>query len=527
MADDPIPPSKFNGDTGEPNGQSPSEGDVDPDYSGRQFGDYRMLTRIGRGGMADVYLAEQHSLQRQVAFKILKRSFAADANHVKRFVLEARAAAKLVHGNIVQIHEVKDVEGLHYMVQEYLARGNLKQWVGRLGKPLSAASAVSILRQVAAGLQKAAEHGIVHRDIKPENIMVGVSGEVKVADFGLARAVEDREHNLTRVGMTMGTPLYMSPEQIEGRSLDSRSDLYSLGVTLWHMLVGYPPFQAETLMAVAMKHLRDEPPALAKLRPDLPAGLSLLIHSLMAKDPNQRPQSPIDVLQRLRALRSEGVEEAILEELEGIPNFDPTTATARFEATSQLERLLRGSATNRNALTGLTGTAIALILTGCVVGAVVAYFARPKSLLSVPAAMVPRARTVQAQLDYAYTVAPKSTAAWEAVALYFPSEGTATPAELHRWDRCIKESQLGLAKALFETGAFDRAKELFQKLRLAGIDNKDIVAQANVGLAACHLKNGDFADAKNSLFEVREHQGDLTDQARVWHKEIEQAMKDK
>lgn len=524
MADDPVTPLNFNGN-GDDN--SSTGGDTDPDYSGRQFGDYRMLTRIGRGGMADVYLAEQHSLQRQVAFKILKRSFAADTNHVKRFVQEARSAAKLVHANIVQIHEIRDAEGVHYMVQEYLARGNLKQWVGRLGKPLSAASAVSILRQVAAALQKAAEHGIVHRDIKPENIMVGASGEVKVADFGLARAVEDREHNLTRVGMTMGTPLYMSPEQIEGRQLDARSDLYSLGVTLWHMLVGYPPFQAETLMAVAMKHLRDEPPALAKLRPDLPAGLSLLIHSLMAKDPSQRPQAPIDVLQRLRALKNEGVEEAILEELEGIPNFDPTTATARFEATSQLERMLRGTASGGQRITGLTGTAIALILIGCIVGAMVAYLVRPKGLLEVAVVSIPKAKTVQAQLDYAYTVAPKSIAAWEAVELYFPLEDAA-PGERGTTERCIKDSQLGLAKAFFESDAFDRAKDLFQQLRLAGNpEYKDIVAQATVGLAACYLKTGDPAEARKVLRDVKEHLGDLTDQSRLWYNEIDQAMKSK
>src|SRR5207248_5089468 len=144
---------------------------------------------------------------------------------------------------------------------------------------------VSIMRQVTAALAKAAEQGIVHRDIKPENIILAPGGEVKVADFGLARIMSEGDSlNLTQTGMTMGTPLYMSPEQVEGKPLDARTDIYSLGVTSYFMLAGKPPFDGATAFEVAMKHARDEPPPLASIRPDLPEGLCAVVHKRLAQD---------------------------------------------------------------------------------------------------------------------------------------------------------------------------------------------------------------------------------------------------
>ena len=164
-----------------------ASGIAEPDLTGQQVSDYRLLRRLGRGGMGDVYLAEQESLQRQVALKVLRFSLASNTSYVQRFAHQAAAAARLTHANIVQIYEVGCSEGIHFIAQEYVPGQNLRQLLQRRGRPLEIAQAIAIIRQVAAALQKAGEQGIVHRDIKPENIMLTPEGEVKVADFGLAR----------------------------------------------------------------------------------------------------------------------------------------------------------------------------------------------------------------------------------------------------------------------------------------------------------------------------------------------------
>ena len=237
------------------------------DLTGRLLGDYQILRRLGTGGMAQVYLAQQESLQRPVAFKVLLPRLASDSSYVRRFHHEARSAASLVHSNIVQIFEVGRVEGIHFIAQEYVDGRNLRQLLERSGG-LSVAQAVSILAQSAAALAKASQHGVVHRDIKPENILINAAGEVKVADFGLARIVNRAsEMELTEIGITMGTPLYMSPEQIEGRPIDTRSDIYSLGVTGFHMLAGRPPFEGDSPLSIAVQHLQSVPTPLDDVRP--------------------------------------------------------------------------------------------------------------------------------------------------------------------------------------------------------------------------------------------------------------------
>jgi len=193
------------------------------DLSGRNLGGYRILRRLGGGAMGNVYLAEQQSLGRQVAVKVLRSDASRHPGAVERFSQEARAAAALVHGNIVQIHEVACIEGLHFLAEEYVAGPTLKAWLLARG-PLDPLQALSVLSQVGSALAKSAQAGIVHRDIKPENLLVTPAGEVKVADFGLARVLED-DLELTQQGMALGTPLYMSPEQAAGRPVDGRSDL--------------------------------------------------------------------------------------------------------------------------------------------------------------------------------------------------------------------------------------------------------------------------------------------------------------
>ena len=244
--------------------------------------------------MADVYLAEQRSLGRQVAVKVLRPETTRHAAAVERFAQEARAAASLVHGNIVQIHEVACIDGLHFLAEEYVAGPSLKAWLAARG-PLDPRQALAVLGQVGSALVRSAQQGIVHRDIKPENLLVTPAGEVKVADFGLARVLT-ADLELTRDGMTLGTPLYMSPEQGQGAAVDARSDLYSLGATVYHLLAGHPPFMGPTPVSVVMAHIQQPLLSLASLRPDLPAGLCGIVERLLEKQPAARFQSPAEML---------------------------------------------------------------------------------------------------------------------------------------------------------------------------------------------------------------------------------------
>src|SRR6266852_5106431 len=220
---------------------------VSPDLTGKTLDDFLVLRRLGEGGMGQVYLAEQISLKRNVALKILRAEMAANPTALQRFRHEAEAVAKATHANIVQVYAIGEAEGLRYMALEYVEGRNLREFLAKKGPP-ELPVALSIMRQVAAALQRASELGIVHRDVKPDNILLTRKGEVKVADFGLSRVLDGDQPavNLTQSGVTMGTPLYMSPEQVEGKAVDVRTDVYSFGVTCYHMLAGHPPFRGET-----------------------------------------------------------------------------------------------------------------------------------------------------------------------------------------------------------------------------------------------------------------------------------------
>lgn len=317
-----------------------TEATVETDLSGRTLGEFRLLRRLGRGAMAEVYLAEQDSLRRQVAVKVLKSQLAKDETYVRRFHNEAQAAASLIHANIVQIYAVGGVDGAHYIAQEYVQGQNLQELMIRRGPP-SLKQAATIMCQVAAALYKASTAGIVHRDIKPENIMLARSGEVKVADFGLARLTGDAA-NLTQVGITMGTPLYMSPEQVEGRALDPRSDIYSFGVTCYQMLAGVLPFRGDTALSVAVQHLHSQPEPLENLRPDLPPALCRIVHKMMAKDPSQRYANARELVAELRGLELPGSEDWA-EALSEIDGFDDSAAERRAGA-GRLRTVMRTSA---------------------------------------------------------------------------------------------------------------------------------------------------------------------------------------
>ncbi len=263
---------------------------------------YRLLERIGGGGMAEVYLAADELLDRRVAVKILRAQFTCDENFIARFRQEAKAAARLSHPNIVSIFDVGCEADTHYIVMEYVAGETLKDLVKREGR-LTPLRALEIASQIAAALKHAHENNIIHCDIKPHNILINKDGAAKVTDFGIARAVSSQ--TTTQVAGILGSVHYLSPEQARGYSVDAKSDLYSLGVVLYEMLSGSPPFDATTPIAIAMKHLQEEPKALGEVCPETPTSLSGLVKKAMSKNPADRHANAGELLldmERIRAI---------------------------------------------------------------------------------------------------------------------------------------------------------------------------------------------------------------------------------
>ncbi len=263
-------------------------------------GRYELLRHIARGGMADVYLARDDLLGREVAVKVLSPEFANDPNFVERFRREAQAAANLNHPNIVGIYDWGQERGTYYIVMEYVSGRSMSDVLRSTG-PLHPDRAAEIAADVAAALVTAHGAGLVHRDIKLGNILVSDTGDVKVADFGIATALGGgNESGLTQHGSVMGTATYFSPEQAQGRTLDGRSDLYSLGVVLYEMLAGQPPFQAETSMAVAYKHVQEKPEPLISRGVQVVSSLQAITMKLLAKNPANRYPTADDLRRDLR-----------------------------------------------------------------------------------------------------------------------------------------------------------------------------------------------------------------------------------
>src|SRR6266550_2653086 len=250
-------------------------------------GRYRILRKLGTGGMANVYLAEDEVLGRRVAIKILNDRHAGDDQFVERFRREAKNAAGLSHPNIVSIYDRGEAEGTYYIAMEYLDGRSLKELIVARG-PAPIPLAIDYARQILAALRFAHRNGVVHRDIKPHNIMVGDEGRLKVTDFGIARAGVSQ---MTEVGSIIGTAQYLSPEQARGAAVDPRSDLYSVGIVLYEMLTGQVPFTGYTPLEIAMKHLSAIPAPPSELRPDIPHDLDLVVLRALAKDPEDRYQS--------------------------------------------------------------------------------------------------------------------------------------------------------------------------------------------------------------------------------------------
>ncbi|HXG76972.1 MAG TPA: Stk1 family PASTA domain-containing Ser/Thr kinase [Gaiellaceae bacterium] len=256
--------------------------------SGTLFaGRYRVTRKLGGGGMADVYLAEDQELGRRVAIKILHGRYANDEQFVERFRREATHAAGLSHPNIVSIYDRGTTDGSYFIVMEYVEGKTLKELIRTRG-PCPIPVAIAYMRQILAALRYAHRHGVVHRDIKPHNVIVNPEGVVKVTDFGIARAGTSQ---MTEEGAIIGTAQYLSPEQARGAPVDQTSDLYSAGIVLYELLTGEVPFTGESPVEIAMKHLAEVPGAPSALRPEVPEDLDLVVLRALAKEPAERYQS--------------------------------------------------------------------------------------------------------------------------------------------------------------------------------------------------------------------------------------------
>lgn len=282
-----------------------------------------MIRPIGKGGMATVFLAEQNVLERSVALKVMSRTLAEDPAFGQRFMREAKIVSQLVHTNIVTVHEVGLHEGYYYLSMEYIDGQDLR----RVRKSLSFLQKIRAIEDIARALNYAGEKGYVHRDIKPENIMFrGGDGSAVLTDFGIAKAVKT-DLAMTQTGTAIGTPHYMSPEQAKGKAVDHRSDLYSLGIVFYQLLIGRVPYDAETAVAIGIKHIADPLPEL----PSMLQPLQVILDGLLAKDPNQRYQSGEALLNDLQALDSK----VIQSKLDDVDRFD----TLNTEAATALREL--------------------------------------------------------------------------------------------------------------------------------------------------------------------------------------------
>ena len=371
--------------------------------------------------MAEVYLAEQGRLKRRVAVK------SAQARPGRRSDLPAAVPIGGPGGRIAGARQYR--ADLRSWLRRHAAlhrpgvraRAELARLHGP-ARPSDLPHALSIMRQVAAALAKAAEQGVVHRDIKPENIMLTARGEVKVADFGLARLTREGAGNdLTQVGITLGTPLYMSPEQVEGKPLDPRSDIYSFGVTCYYMLTGTPPFTAETALGVAVQHLKKQPTPLESLRPDLPPALCRLVHQMLAKDPAHRFATARDLLRELRRVQIEHFGNDWPEDL---PAWDSLIAEMppdpRVAATAELSDLMKTMARTRprrRRWLWLTAGLVCAFLLG---GMGAWHAVVPDRLLADAKANVP----VRSDALRQYLLASQlgNEAAWQSVIDYFPEK---------------------------------------------------------------------------------------------------------
>jgi serine/threonine-protein kinase len=336
---------------------------------------YRIIEKVGGGGMADVYKAEDLVLGRTVALKILHKQYATDEGFLERFRREARAAAKLSHPNVVSIYDVGEENGVYFIVMEFVKGMTLKKLIQK-DAPLSTEKVVHIAMQIAKAMEFAHEHEIIHRDIKPQNVIITDDGEIKVTDFGIARA--GATSTMTRTGAVMGTAHYISPEQAQGSIVGPTTDIYSLGVVMYEMATGELPFRGENPVAVALKHINDTPMPPRSVFGDMPVSLEAVIMKAMAKNPNDRYRSAEAVRTDLKRV-IEGLPVKVMGAAmqAGDPSDMTRTMTAQQPRTSSTSR-------RRKPKKGLIAGIIAVVLLLLIGGGALAY-----SLLSGPSVVAP------------------------------------------------------------------------------------------------------------------------------------------
>ena len=287
---------------------------------------YRILNRIGSGGMADVYRAQDTHLGREVAIKMLHRRFSADEDFVERFRREASSAASLQHPNVVNVFDRGEHDGTYYIAMEHLSGSTLKQVIDSEA-PLDQERAIDLGVQILKAAGFAHRRGVIHRDLKPHNVIVGAEGTAKVTDFGIARAGASE---MTETGSIMGTAQYLSPEQAQGHAVSPASDIYSIGVLLYEALAGRVPFHGESAVSIALKHLNEPPPPLSRLRLDIHPDLERVVMSALTKDPAQRYTSAEEMIAALEAARAA---------IRGAANGESTTVFAPVAPPPRVHRI--------------------------------------------------------------------------------------------------------------------------------------------------------------------------------------------
>ncbi|MFD1318998.1 Stk1 family PASTA domain-containing Ser/Thr kinase [Loigolactobacillus zhaoyuanensis] len=290
-------------------------------------GRYRVIRPVGEGGMANVYLAQDLILNREVAIKVLRLDLQNDPDTIRRFQREELAATELVHPNIVSVYDVGEDNGLQYIVMEYVSGADLKGYIAA-HFPISYAEVVRMMTEILAAVQQAHAHGIIHRDLKPQNILVAPSGHLKITDFGIAVALS--ENSITQTNSMLGSVHYLSPEQARGSIATKQSDIYSLGIILYEMLTGKVPFEGETAVSIALKHFQNEIPSVRKIDAGIPQALENVVLRATAKEPSERYESVAAMtadlkttLSPLRVGEPKFVSQVNNEETKILPRIDP------------------------------------------------------------------------------------------------------------------------------------------------------------------------------------------------------------